>query len=92
MTCTGCTRCEDGPWKTLADGRVVCHRCEDWRAECEARVVINMPTVQERRKFIADVTRARGEAAAEKLKQDIRTLWYVRTAQPGVAGDNTGSS
>jgi hypothetical protein len=75
MTCLGCTRCEDGPWKTLIDGRIVCHQCEDWRAECEARAVLAMPTVDARRNFFRDVERHRGIDAANALRSLVRLLW-----------------
>lgn len=86
MTCLGCTRCEDGPWKTLIDGRTVCHQCEDWRAECEARTVLQMPTLQRRRDYIALVERKRGEEAAKRLRRDIRALWEVRNGPAGGGG------
>jgi uncharacterized Zn finger protein (UPF0148 family) len=85
MTCLGCQLCETGPFKTLIDGRVVCHQCEAWRAECEARTVLRMPTLAQRRKFLADVEKHRGEVAANQLKSDIRKLWDA--ARPAAGGD-----
>ena len=85
MTCLGCQLCEVGPFKTLIDGRVVCHQCEDWRAECEARTVLAMPTLAERRSFLADVEKHRGEAAANQLKSDMRKLWDAARPAAGAA-------
>lgn len=86
MTCLGCTRCEDGPWKTLIDGRTVCHQCEDWRAECEARVVVNMPTLMQRRQYLELVEKKRGTEAANQLKRDVRSLWEHQHRQAGSGG------
>jgi len=90
MTCLGCQLCEVGPFKTLIDGRVVCHQCEAWRQECEARTVIAMPSVEVRRKFLADVERHRGVPAANQLRMLVRQLWAHRPAEGG--GNNTGSN
>lgn len=75
MTCLGCQLCDVGPFKTLIDGRVVCHQCEDWRAECEARTVARMPTIAQRRKFLELVEKHRGEAAAKTLRSDLARVW-----------------
>lgn len=40
---------------TLHDGRIVCNMCEDWRAECEARFVIALPTRQKRIDYLRGV-------------------------------------
>lgn len=82
MTCLGCARCEDGPVVTLMDGRVVCDHCDDWRAECEARAVCDMPSISARRDYLEKVATKRGEAAVKVLKSDIARLWAVRRLKP----------
>lgn len=59
----------------LTDGREVANDSEEWRAECEARAVLQMPTLQQRRDFLAAVETRRGKPAADKLKADIMRLW-----------------
>lgn len=86
MTCLGCTQLEAGPVKTLLDGRVVCHQCEDWRAECEARVVCDMPTLRDRRDYLERVEKARGAAAVDRLKRDIARQWSARHGGPAGGG------
>jgi hypothetical protein len=34
-----------------------------------------MPTVGQRRKFLLEVEKQRGQAAADRLKSDMRKLW-----------------
>lgn len=79
--CLGCRRCESGPVVTLIDGRVVCNFCEDWRTECEARHVLSMPRIDQRRSYIADVTKRRGEAAGNAFANLIRAVHAHAKAQ-----------
>jgi hypothetical protein len=44
---------------------------EEWRRECEARWVLSLRTVVERREYLEKVERARGKVATEQLKRDI---------------------
>lgn len=44
---------------------------EAWRRECEARWVLSLPTLNERRYYIQQVEAKRGKPAAEQLKRDI---------------------
>ncbi|MEY5098205.1 MAG: hypothetical protein RJA36_924 [Pseudomonadota bacterium] len=73
--CLGCQKCEAGPVVTLADGRIVCNACEDWRQETEARWVLNLPGKEARQQFLEGVAKRRGQAHADELKRVIRLLW-----------------
>lgn len=84
--CLGCQRCEDGPVITLIDGRVVCNYCPDYRAEFEARHVLAMPSIHQRREFLhgkldeygkprGGVLQVRGAEACEALERLIRKVF-----------------
>lgn len=77
MSCLGCERIESHPVK-LHDGRVACSSCEAWRAECEARTIMRMATVQERRAWLDGIESKRGKKARESLQALITTLWPSR--------------
>jgi hypothetical protein len=76
--CLGCQRCEDGPVVTLHDGRVVCNYCPDYKYECLARHVLSMPTVQERREFLAAWGQKHGNEAGTALADLVRSIWEAR--------------
>jgi len=78
--CLGCSRCEDGPVVTLHDGRVVCSYCEDFKQECLARHVLALPTIQERRQFLADWERKHGNEAGLALGDLVRSVWKAGRA------------
>lgn len=64
---------------TLIDGTVVPIDSEDWRHECEARAIANLPTLAQRRAWLEDIERKRGKAAAERLKDTMKALWKAST-------------
>lgn len=66
---------------TLHDGHVVGGDSEAWRAECEARYVVNLPRLQDRRKQLALVTKIRGERAGEALRSLVWLLFKARDKQ-----------
>lgn len=81
-------------WKptmvTLHDGRQVLSDSEDYRHECEALTIINMPDLIQRRRYLYgrrdDITgemkggirQRRGEEAVKRLEQTIRAIWNKR--------------
>lgn len=88
MTCTNCTK-PDANRVTLIDGRVVCTWCEEWRHECEARAVLAMPTLRQRRAFLygapdsfdrmrGGVAQLRGNDALKKLEATMLEIWHKR--------------
>lgn len=73
---------------TLHDGRQVLSDSEEWRHECEARAVIAMPNIQQRRAYLrgthnpagvptGGVLAKRGEEAVKRLETTIKAIWYA---------------
>jgi hypothetical protein len=60
---------------TLIDGREVDSASEPWRAECEARHVLAMPTIQRRREYLASIAKKRGNVAGLALADLVRAVW-----------------
>lgn len=77
MTCLGCNNIEVNP-KKLHDGRTVCASCADWRQECEARAVIALGSLAERRAHLDAVQARSGPAARQALQETIKALWPSR--------------
>jgi hypothetical protein len=53
---------------TLVDGRQVDNASEDWRHECEARHVAELPSRERRQAYITAVRDRRGAAAGQQLE------------------------
>ena len=87
----GCNRLEvDDECRTLIDGRVVCSWCEDWRAECQARAILQMPK-EKRRAFMfgeyepddkgvmrlktKGLQQIHGESTAKHVAELVRRVW-----------------
>lgn len=68
-------------WKpstvTLADGRQVLSDSPEWRAETEARTILNMPSKPARLEFLDKIEKRRGPAARKDLEQRIMDLWRL---------------
>lgn len=88
MTCTRCTKPDAGR-VTLIDGREVCNWCEEWRHECEARAVLALPTLRQRRQYLygrpdnfermrGGIEQIRGKDAVKRLEQTMMALWAAR--------------
>ena len=60
---------------TLIDGLEVDSWSEPWRAECEARHILTMPSINARRLYLADVAKRRGELAGKQLADLVRAVW-----------------
>lgn len=76
-------------WKpssvTLADGRQVLSDSPEWRAECEARTILDMPNKQVRLDFLDKIEKRRGAQARRDLEQRIMALWHTRRAADATA-------
>lgn len=59
----------------LIDGREVSNYSPEWRAECEARHVLTMPSIQARREYLAAIRKKRGDAAGQQLEDLVRAVW-----------------
>ena len=62
----------------LHDGTEVSSYSEAWRMECEARWILKLPSLDERRAWLQSLEKRRGLAHVDQLKATMRTLW----AQP----------
>lgn len=71
----------------LHDGTEVSSYSEAWRMECEARWILALPSLDERRAWLQSLEKRRGQAHVDQLKATIRTLWAQRqqTATPASA-------
>jgi len=65
------------PDVTLADGRVVKSDSREWFAEVEARSVLDMPERADRHRYMDGVRKRRGDAAADRLRDDVLRLWRL---------------
>ena len=64
----------DKPRVTLVGGRVVSSWSEEWRSECEARFVLTMPYLADRRNYLADIQKKRGWKAYDALKATMMAV------------------
>lgn len=69
----------------LLDGRTVDTWSQDWLVECrereiEARKVLDLPTKDHRRYYLAGVGRDRGAMAQARLEVAVRGLWERRVS------------
>ena len=71
----------------LHDGTEVSSYSEAWRHECEARWILKLPSLDERRAWLASLEKRRGKAHVDQLKQTMRNLWAQprQTATPASA-------
>lgn len=65
---------------TLVTGEAVDSASEEWRHECEARMVADRPTLLERRAYLEEVERRRGKAEADRLRETMGAIWKARKA------------
>lgn len=63
------------PPVTLHDGRIVDSWSDEWRTECHARVIMSLPTLQQRREALEKIDRKQGPEYGAKLREIIRALW-----------------
>lgn len=63
---------------TLVDGRKVSSYSEEWRHECEARSILNIPKLYRRQMHLQDVEKWRGKATADALRDTMLELYAAR--------------
>jgi len=63
---------------TLIDGTVVPSDSPEHRHECEARAILAMPSLQQRRDWLADIEAKRGQGARERLERTMLALRRLR--------------
>ena len=59
---------------TLIDGSMAFNDSDAWRHECEARFVLNLPSLDDRRVWLFDLERRRGPEAVAEMKATMTTL------------------
>ncbi|QOE32783.1 hypothetical protein CPT_Mano_051 [Achromobacter phage Mano] len=84
------------PHATLHDGTLVDTSSEEWRHECEARAILDMPRLSDRRAFLyggvlrgkqfKGVRAVRGEAAVQRLEKTMMALFNQRRRQNANSG------
>jgi hypothetical protein len=81
-------------WKpalvTLLDGSQVLSDSEEWRHECEARFILDLPTLALRRNYLhgkrddrtgemkGGILQRRGEAAVKRLEATMLAIWRAK--------------
>jgi hypothetical protein len=63
------------PFVDLPDGRRVDSSSEEYRHLCEARAILDLRTLAERRAHLEAVEQRRGKDAAERLRGTMKALW-----------------
>jgi hypothetical protein len=58
----------------LIDGKFVERDAEEWRHECEARYVLSLSSLEERRRFLSVIESKRGLPAANALRWTMTLL------------------
>ncbi len=64
----------------LHDGTEVSSYSEAWRHECEARWILKLGSLDERRAWLQSLEKRRGKAHVEQLKTTMRNLWAQHRA------------
>ena len=67
------------PTARLPDGREVDASSEEWRHVCEARAILDLRTLAERRAHLEAVEQRRGKDAADRLRVTMKALWDAKT-------------
>ena len=62
----------------LHDGTEVSSFSEAWRHETEARWILKLPRLDERRAWLQSLEAKRGAQAVQRLKQTMEALWRAR--------------
>lgn len=65
---------------TLITGEAVDSASEEYRHFCEAQMVVDRPTLLERRAYLEEVERRRGKAEADRLRATMGEIWKARKA------------
>lgn len=59
----------------LHDGREVPSDNDAWRHECEARAILSLATLADRRAWLEMIEHKRGRAEADRLRETMKSLW-----------------
>lgn len=64
----------------LVDGQIVTRDAEEWRHETLARHVLQLPSLNARREWLADYEKLHGKAATVKLQDTMTAVWTKERA------------
>ncbi len=82
--CLGCGKVHPGAREVrLIDGRLVSSFSEEWRHECEARSILDIPGVHARQAHLSKIADKRGQKIADRLKATMMVIWNQRQAAAG---------
>ena len=59
----------------LVNGEIVTRDAEEWRAECLARHVLQLPSKAARVEWLVEYEKRHGEAARVELQDVMRAVW-----------------
>jgi hypothetical protein len=62
----------------LVSGELVTSDAEEWRAECLARYILDLPTLPERRAFLAKWEERHGRSETQALKDRMQAIHEAR--------------
>jgi TRAP-type uncharacterized transport system substrate-binding protein len=65
---------------TLIDGRQVANDSPEWMHECEARSILALPNISQRRTMLAKIGQRRGDDARRKLERTMLAIFRLRKA------------
>lgn len=58
----------------LVNGQIVMRDAEEWRDECLARYVLSLPSLKERRAWLADYEKRHGSEETDRLKANMMAI------------------
>ncbi len=80
--CLGCGKVHpDAREVQLVDGRTVSSYSEEWREECDARSVLNLPNLQRRQSHLYRLEKTRGKVVADRIRKLMLDLWNAHQAE-----------
>ncbi|PZQ21153.1 MAG: hypothetical protein DI569_12875 [Sphingopyxis macrogoltabida] len=76
MKCLACGQEHTGARiVVLADGTQVSNYSEEWRRECEARSILRLPTLWDRKRRLERLEKSRGKPAVDQLRAAMMIIW-----------------
>lgn len=81
-SCLACGQVHSGARiVALADGTQVSSYSEEWRRECEARSVLRLPSLFDRKQRLRALEKTRGKPAVDQLRESMTAVWKAAQAE-----------
>lgn len=81
MNCLACGQAHAGARiVALADGTPVSSYSEEWRRECEARSILRLPSLFDRKQRLKALEKTRGKPAVDQLRESMMAVWKAAQA------------